>query len=498
MIPEELKNEDSGYWRYIRYFFYGWVFFATLLGLSLEISGLLEMLRLNEEEELITNMIWDGDWMLLIFIPVIPALATIPLFALAVKKKIAARLKNYLEHLLFPLYFFPIKLVSYSLFYLIRFIFGFIVSVLKIIWDFIAFPFRSLKNFFKSAFIFILVIYVAVSFWVNVDYLSTHYGYYKKFFNCTAAYGVNEKIRISVVRVVGGYSEGSGFFIQPNQIVTNFHVIAGEPSPKIIFPDGQFITPEKAIGDQEMDLAIIFTEKEYPDMVMDIVSSVSNEIYENEALFATGYAMGTSLLGDATQLRGNAIDVKRMSGNDVEYIRTNIGLVEGMSGGPLTDLCGTVIGINTMGIGGTSLFIPVFDDLADTNNFTDEDIEKIEVDPSASPEEAVKAFYIYLKARKMKEGFNLLSEEYLKNTNFEEWSSRFDNVIDVNVIKSEKYKNTKDTVFVKFATQSWVGGEVAVHYYEGTWTMVKEDGVYKIQKGKILEVDNAGNDWFDE
>jgi len=37
-----------------------------------------------------------------------------------------------------------------------------------------------------------------------------------------------------------------------------------------------------------------------------------------------------------------------------------------------------------------------------------------------------------------------------------------------------------------------------MHYYEGTWTMVKEDGVYKIWKGKILEVDNPGMDWFYE
>ncbi len=42
------------------------------------------------------------------------------------------------------------------------------------------------------------------------------------------------KVRQSVVRVVGGYAEGSGFAVKPNVILTNFHVIEFEPSPKII------------------------------------------------------------------------------------------------------------------------------------------------------------------------------------------------------------------------------------------------------------------------
>lgn len=52
------------------------------------------------------------------------------------------------------------------------------------------------------------------------------------------SFGIKKKMLASVVRVVGGYSEGSGFFVSPNQLITNFHVIADEPAPKIIFPNG--------------------------------------------------------------------------------------------------------------------------------------------------------------------------------------------------------------------------------------------------------------------
>ena len=93
---------------------------------------------------------------------------------------------------------------------------------------------------------------MVASLFVIMDYLRTQYGYYGKFF---CAYGTQEQLLKSVVRVVGGYSEGTGFFIAPNQVITNFHVIADEPSPKIIFPDGNFVTPVKIFGNKDVDLA---------------------------------------------------------------------------------------------------------------------------------------------------------------------------------------------------------------------------------------------------
>ena len=61
-----------------------------------------------------------------------------------------------------------------------------------------------------------------------------------------------QKINLEVllVRIIGGYGEGSGFFISPTEVVTNFHVIADEPSPKVVFPDGHFETPEKIVGEK--------------------------------------------------------------------------------------------------------------------------------------------------------------------------------------------------------------------------------------------------------
>jgi len=307
-------------------------------------------------------------------------------------------------------------------------------------------------------------------------------------------YGVDRKLKDSVVRIVGGYSEGSGFFFIEDKVITNFHVIADEPSPKIIFPDGTFITPEKIVGTREFDLAILHTKEKYPDKVLELMGPVS--FFENEPLIAAGYALGTVLAGDVTIQKGEFASYREQKSAGTAYIQTDINLVQGMSGGPLLDKCGKVVGVNTIGLAGLSLFIPSDWIYGLSSHYSDQEITKISVDPSVSPEEAVKAFYTYLKARRMEDGFALLSSKYLEKTNFEEWTNRFTDILDVEIYISEPYKNTDDTAFVKFSTKNWNDGEVQFHYYEGTWQTVLEDGVYKMNRSKIKEVEEPSWDWF--
>ena len=410
-----------------------------------------------------------------------------------IKWKFVQKFVNYIERLLNPIYLFPIKLISYSGFYLLWFLFKLITEIIKIIIDLIKFPFKSFRNFLKSLLVVGIIIYLVASIFVMVDYINKNYGYYGKFF-CSA--GTSEQMKKSVVRIVGGFSEGTGFFISNNQVLTNFHVIDGEPSPKIIFPDGSFVTPNKITGDSKSDLAVLYTEKDYPNMVMSLTNDI--ELKDEEPVIATGFAMGTDLVGKATVLKGNFIDFRKSKTDKVGYLQTSISLVQGMSGGPLTDQCGNVVGINTMGLSGLSLFVSAKDANSLISEFTDKEIEKINVDPSKSPENAVIAFYAYLKARQMEKGFDLLSKEYLQKTNFEEWTTRFTDVLDVYVYDLKMEEKSKDIVFIKFDTQNWVNGEVETHYYEGTWKTIFEDGKYKMLKSNIKEITNPDIYWFYE
>ncbi len=403
------------------------------------------------------------------------------------------RLRAYFKRLFFPVYFFPLKLITYSAYYLVKFLIRLIFALISLFIGMIIYPFKGLKNFLKSIFFFAIFMYLLASLFVIADYLRTQYGWYGKFL---CSFGVRERLQDSVVRIVGGYSEGTGFFIEDNQVLTNFHVIADEPSPKIIFSNGDFITPVKILGDRDSDLALLFTDKNYPDKVLTLPDRV--KLLPDEPLISTGFPLGTALSGRATTIRGNLVDFRKSSKSPVYYLQTNISLVQGMSGGPLSDQCGSVVGINTISLAGLSLFIGADQVKHNTQYFSDAEIKKIEVDPSISPEEAVRAYYTYLKARRMEEGFNLLSRGYKQKSTLEEWTNRFKDILDVDVIKTELEEDNTDTVMVKFSTKNWVDGEAILHYYEGTWKMVKEDGVYKILSGRINEVENPDWNWFYE
>lgn len=401
------------------------------------------------------------------------------------------RIKAYIRRFLLPLHLFPIKIITYSAYYLTKLTIKIFLKVLKLLWQTIRWPFRKWSHLFKTIFAFFAFVYFLFSLIVILDYIKKNYGHYSKFL---CGYGLYEELNRSIVRVVGGYSEGSGFFIAEDQVVTNFHVIADEPSPKIIFSDGTFTTPINIVGDQNADLAVLYTKERYPTLVQDLMNPVV--LYEEEPLVAAGYALGTGLKGKVTIQGGRFVAYRSQKKTPVVYIQTDINLVPGMSGGALVDKCGTVVGVNTIGLAGLSLFISStsFKDLAPT--FSDKEITKISVDPSKSPEEAVKAFYTFLKARRMEDGFNLLSRQYLEKTNFEEWTARFKDILDVEVYATKLEDEKRQLVFLKFSTSNWVDGEREEHYYEGTWQTVLEEGVYKMFRSNIKEIANPGWEWF--
>lgn len=387
--------------------------------------------------------------------------------------------KKYIKRLLFPLYFFPIKLFSYSLYY------GLKLALKSVIW-----PFRSFGNFFKATAGLALLVYIFFSLVVIADYIRKNYGHYSKFL---CGYGVKEQLSQSVVRVVGGLSEGSGFFLAPSQVITNFHVIYDEPSPKIIFSSGGFVTPQKIIGDKDADLALLFLPEQYPDLVLPFTKDEG--LFENEPLLAAGYALGTLMPGEITIQEGKFKAFRTTRDDPAFYIQADIDLVPGMSGGPLVEKCGSLVGINTLGLAGLSIFISAASVEEMIPYFTDADITKIEVDPS-TPAGAVEAFYTYLKARRMEEGFALLSKEYLQKTNFAEWTGRFADVLDVQIYETRLEEVGRNLVFVKFSTKNWVYEEVEKHFYEGTWETVFEDGVYKMLRSNIKEVFYPDPSWF--
>ncbi len=379
-------------------------------------------------------------------------------------------------------------------------LFWWIIPLFKILVKFVKqLPKFLYKIFQNKKFTYSLIIFLIFAYIFSVEYrlyrLYSDTGGYSQFF-CSEN-STKNKTKNSVVRIVGALSEGTGFFVKPDEVLTNNHVIEGETSPKVILPNGKFLIPKKIETYKDGDLAIITISESHPELVLNILDSDSN-LVANETIIAVGFPLGTDIKGEATILQGTFQNFRDLKGNDLQYIQTNIPLVEGMSGGPAVDRCGNVVGVNTLAVSGTSFLIRMSQFGQAWSRFTLSDQTQVRLDPGKSPQEAVEAYYTFLKVRDMKSGFDLLSQEYLQKTDFSEWTSRFPDVIDVSIINAQMVENSKDTVFVKFVTSNWNNNDLVRHFYEGTWQTIFENGKYKMLKSKIIEVISPDDFWFYE
>jgi len=139
--------------------------------------------------------------------------------------------------------------------------------------------------------------------------------------------------------------QGSGFIISDElEVVTNYHVIEGGTYITIEFNDGRSYPAEIIGTDEETDLALLRIDTK--ESIPHVNFHQSPELRIGDWVVAIGNPFG---IGQSTSLGViSAIGREKVdSGSYVDYIQTDATINRGNSGGPLFNLDGDVVGVNS-------------------------------------------------------------------------------------------------------------------------------------------------------
>ena len=138
-------------------------------------------------------------------------------------------------------------------------------------------------------------------------------------------------------------SLGSGVIVsREGHIITNHHVVANMDTIEVQLTDGR-VEPAQLIGtDEQTDIAIL---KINADKIEPLLLGDSDQVRVGQMVFAIGNPFG--LQETVTQGIISAKGRRAVADSGVEFLQTDAAVNQGNSGGPLLNLRGEIIGINS-------------------------------------------------------------------------------------------------------------------------------------------------------
>jgi serine protease Do len=139
-------------------------------------------------------------------------------------------------------------------------------------------------------------------------------------------------------------SAGSGFVVDPDgTILTNWHVVAGAYEIFVIFADGERYDAEVVNAARIIDLALLKINAGHP--LQAVAWGESSQVQVGDSVLAIG-----NPLGIGTSVSRGIVSALHRNISDTPYddfIQTDAAINHGNSGGPLFNLKGEVIGVDS-------------------------------------------------------------------------------------------------------------------------------------------------------
>ncbi len=139
-------------------------------------------------------------------------------------------------------------------------------------------------------------------------------------------------------------SLGSGFIIdQSGYVVTNNHVIEDSEEIKVILHDGKEVEAELVGRDSKTDLALLKVDTDEPLTALKWGDSSKTRVGDWIVAIGNPFGLGGTVTAGIVSARARDIN----AGPYDDFIQTDASINRGNSGGPMFNLDGEIIGINT-------------------------------------------------------------------------------------------------------------------------------------------------------
>jgi serine protease Do len=137
---------------------------------------------------------------------------------------------------------------------------------------------------------------------------------------------------------------GSGFVIDSSGVViTNNHVVGDANDIVVIFTDGRKLKAKVIGKDAKVDVAVLKVESDKPLKIVKFGDSDKMRVGDGVMAVGNPFGLGETVTAGIISARNRNID----SGPYDDFLQTDASINKGNAGGPLFNLQGEVIGINT-------------------------------------------------------------------------------------------------------------------------------------------------------
>jgi serine protease Do len=144
---------------------------------------------------------------------------------------------------------------------------------------------------------------------------------------------------------------GSGFvFTEDGHIITNNHVVENAVSVQVRFVDGRIYDNATIVGrDPNTDMAVIKIEPRGGERFQPLTIGDSDRLQVGDWVLALGnpLQLGFTVTAGIVSAKARNIGIIRSDLRLESFIQTDAAINRGNSGGPLVDLLGRVVGVNT-------------------------------------------------------------------------------------------------------------------------------------------------------